>query len=1633
MEPERLGMLLTFAALALSVVVVGAEAAPAPAFNVTLLITRATWGAVFMVDKDRGQQCDATTPHDSCACVGGAARRRTILEQGRHDPNTLLIDAGGYFSGSGMFFPTFRGNASRDMFADAGYNMWSLSFRDFGAGVSTGDPTGADLLVSYITSARARSNSPIPLPTVTNLELDAADPLAGYVGHHAMVELGGGRRAAFISVTDPTHVWPLNPEYAAKMGAFAPAVTRELAALQRLPDGERPDIVVALLTMHEMGVSEGDVINAGGRSAARERWVESLVHSAIGIDVVLLRNMPVAGPHDGGYYYLRNWAGDHVLVIPDPYAAFKGAGVDLDRVTVAFDGRGFLAVEAGDTVLGNVDSGGTWIEGGAHRGGRVPLTCAVAAHAATSAAVDAYLARMVQFSEAVAGHLSAPASGVRVAPGNGTESVSVPANRVDGRRFAGCRVSECPAGNLIADAYRHVTGADVAISNGGQIRNSLAGGAVTVGNLVQMLPFLNDIYIVTNVSAAALRAALANSITYLRSEDAATDPDGRFLQVSGLRFEWYFDFDREAAETVPKVAKVDLWSEASGTWAPLEDDAVLTMGMTNYLADGGDEFSMFQHLPRRPTGFKAFKAVERFLGAHGGSAAAPLSVEISEPPRIRQQPEVVTLELGLLCKAPPAGAAGDAWAAAHPQAANLSWTSLEREECDRALHVVELLNDKGDGFFDALLPNAHIAAEWAVVGCGERPSLAFGAFRSLAARLPALTAVIGPSCSNDARDLASAAWRASPDGGRAVLISASSTAPALADDARYPNLARMVPNDTLTSVATEALVTNEFRWRHVAVLHGPSVWERGMAEGFIALFKAGGGTVLNDGDTAVAEAGTDRFDPDKLLQRLEDCDARVIFVALYERDQRALFARSYDAKRVHGTDTYVYLSALPSEDIFYNPDDSLNASAAEGARGLLGFMAAAEVDPVGNANQRKYFDLWRARAGKAACAGGPEAAPDRPYCSASDAARGFQPGTYAAFWAEAVLAYGVAMDAHFRVGDVRDGDALYKVLTDPAKVSFQGVSGGAVQFERATGDRSGGLVLYHTVFERVTANPEDLRSLTYLKPVLKPVGYFDPATRQFRKNADFPAERLDVLDAPPAAAGTGVPEAGIPGIIVAVGIIGATVIVGLSCVLWRNRRERLRKLDPSRAINSWRHLKKGGGTPKPIPADRFSKKWNRGPQQRDKLEKELLALLEGWGFRDTGEAKFDYLTRNVFSLKEVWSDDARFSKMKKLAAKEKLKVEEKFTQIVIEMASDESAGAYICNDLEPMKGNMRRPRASLDVDGGGCENASECWLPKTWMQAAEATPEEDRNKFEHDVLVHSLKHLATCSFAGFRDALARALPEDAWLEPGDDEDEGGGGGGKEDGATSDTPPPPMPLRIRQISSKVAKQRMKIRCIRKKSIKNVKRMAAKVRSYQESHEGHWPYVANIGDALRASVTAQDAAGLRAAWECIAGSFEVFKLKNKFAVARSRLARDEDGNLFHPDNTPRVFPNLHLNVLFRAEGCAPMIAEIQLHLHDVLALAKQDHKLYEVKRAAGIGDLLSKEGGDSELVRKVNFSNPVGDRRHLSWGGFNTMRHAFTKIRHPSRAEQLPIVVESAPAAPLPVDTADVTVNVSMKKK
>lgn len=92
------------------------------------------------------------------------------------------------------------------------------------------------------------------------------------------------------------------------------------------------------------------------------------------------------------------------------------------------------------------------------------------------------------------------------------------------------RKRETNAGDFVADAYRAVTGADVAIANGGGIRADVASGSVSRKNLMDVNAFNNSMCVL-EVTGQQLIDVLEHGARECPS------PIGGFFQVSGVEFE----------------------------------------------------------------------------------------------------------------------------------------------------------------------------------------------------------------------------------------------------------------------------------------------------------------------------------------------------------------------------------------------------------------------------------------------------------------------------------------------------------------------------------------------------------------------------------------------------------------------------------------------------------------------------------------------------------------------------------------------------------------------------------------------------------------------------------------------------------------------------------------------------------------------------------------------------------------------------------------------------------------------------------------------------------------------------------------------------------------------------------------
>lgn len=142
------------------------------------------------------------------------------------------------------------------------------------------------------------------------------------------------------------------------------------------------------------------------------------------------------------------------------------------------------------------------------------------------------------------------------------------------------RGKETNLGNLIADAQLEKTkpnGAQISLVNGGGIRTSIAAGEVTLGNVLEVMPFGNTL-VVLDLTGEQVKRALENGVSRFPAAE------GRFPQVAGLRF----SFDPSKAEG-SRIVKIEIGSGKE--YAPINPTATYRIVVNNFVATGGDGYS----------------------------------------------------------------------------------------------------------------------------------------------------------------------------------------------------------------------------------------------------------------------------------------------------------------------------------------------------------------------------------------------------------------------------------------------------------------------------------------------------------------------------------------------------------------------------------------------------------------------------------------------------------------------------------------------------------------------------------------------------------------------------------------------------------------------------------------------------------------------------------------------------------------------------------------------------------------------------------------------------------------------------------------------------------------------------------
>lgn len=142
------------------------------------------------------------------------------------------------------------------------------------------------------------------------------------------------------------------------------------------------------------------------------------------------------------------------------------------------------------------------------------------------------------------------------------------------------RTGETNLGNLLTDAMVHTSDADLAITNGGGIRDSIEIGDITLGDVISVLPFGN--MVITKALTGAEIVDVLNTVTASFTGD---NQIGSFPHVSGLHY------------TIDLSLNEDRIIDVMINGEPIDLDETYIVATNDFIGAGGDGYP---HMADRP-------------------------------------------------------------------------------------------------------------------------------------------------------------------------------------------------------------------------------------------------------------------------------------------------------------------------------------------------------------------------------------------------------------------------------------------------------------------------------------------------------------------------------------------------------------------------------------------------------------------------------------------------------------------------------------------------------------------------------------------------------------------------------------------------------------------------------------------------------------------------------------------------------------------------------------------------------------------------------------------------------------------------------------------------------------------------
>ncbi|GGA48891.1 5'-nucleotidase C-terminal domain-containing protein [Paenibacillus physcomitrellae] len=462
--------------------------------------------------------------NDTHAHIDNIARRVTAINEAR-TANTLLLDAGDVFSGT-LYFNQYNGLADLYFMNQLGYDAMTFGNHEFDKGPAT--------LAEFVKQAK--------FPFVSaNVDFSKEPALNGSL-HQTVGEPGEDGQIY------PAIIKEINGEKVAIFGLTTP----ESAVLAS------PGPNIKFLDEVESAQKQVDALEQAGINK-----IIALTHLGYTVDQQLAEAVKGIDVIVGGHSHTQLNDAEVHHADSEPTLIVQTGEYDnnLGQLDVTFDENGVLTSWKDKLIaLDAQDAAGNYL---------------IKSDAASEAKLAEFAKPLEELKKTIIGKVEVDLNGER--DNVRSEETNLGDLMADGMRAKVMSIVNEP------DVKGYVT-----IQNGGGIRASIGAGDITLGDLLTMMPFGNNLSAV-KMTGKEITAALENGVSGVESGE------GRFPQISGMRF--YYDSTKqpevlddvtgELKQAGNRVVKVQIENN-DGTYTDIDPNAYYIVATNSYMADGGD-------------------------------------------------------------------------------------------------------------------------------------------------------------------------------------------------------------------------------------------------------------------------------------------------------------------------------------------------------------------------------------------------------------------------------------------------------------------------------------------------------------------------------------------------------------------------------------------------------------------------------------------------------------------------------------------------------------------------------------------------------------------------------------------------------------------------------------------------------------------------------------------------------------------------------------------------------------------------------------------------------------------------------------------------------------------------------------